>query len=132
VGIYLTTNPRDALNYAEEAGIGEYCRNEEDGVDEMPEPVVVTIPGSALVQLVLSNSLRIDPDWGWLDGLESDARNRGEEFREPDWIESLDGCQAIHVAGFAEPHEDGLVLTGYADFEALLDEPTVMAARPLP
>lgn len=64
MGIYLTTNPRDALNYAEEAGIGEYCRNEEDGVDEMPEPVVVTIPGSTLVQLVLSNSLRIDPD-GW-------------------------------------------------------------------
>lgn len=116
-GLYVTTDPRDALRYAEEAAIGEAVRNE-DGDDGTVEAIVVIMPGHALVELLAAKpaELRLEPDWGWLDAV--GHANEGQ----PHWGRSLEACSGIHVGGFSHADKERLVVVGYEDFESALDQ----------
>lgn len=119
-GLYLTANPNDALNYADEAAIGEHCDN--DGAGSV-QAAVVTVSGARLVELLAANSKRhalvLEPDWGWVNGLRHDAGHNGGTAPQADWRSSFEACRCVHVAGFAHEDKADLVLADYTDFEAL-------------
>lgn len=94
--LYLTSSVKEAEHYAQEAGEVEY---EDCG---RAHPIVVKISPSALRGLLAKPGVEIQPDWGWVEGLEHDARKNGGVFKDSDatWQNSLLKCSSISLGGF--------------------------------
>lgn len=94
--LYLTSSMKDAEIYAQEAGEAEY---EDCG---RAHPMVVKISPSALRGLLTKPGVELQPDWGWVEGLEHDARKNGGTFKDSDatWQNSLVRCSSVSLEGF--------------------------------
>lgn len=126
-GLFVTTNLKDALSYADEAAIREAYDNEECGLDGVrPDAVVVSLPGADLVKLLDATgerpALEIEPDWGWVDGQESLAKHEGRQFEMPCWQDSLAACGGFLLSGFTEADKRGFTVTPYAEMESKIEE----------
>jgi hypothetical protein len=121
-GLFVTTNLKDALNYADEAAIREAYDNEENGVDDVrPDAVIVSISGAELVKMLEANATRpaieIEPDWGLVDGQESLAKYEGRQFEMPGWQQSLAACGGLLLSGFVEADKSGFLVSSYTQME---------------
>jgi len=94
--LYLTSSLEEAERYAQGAGEAEY---EDCG---RANPIVVKISPSAMRNLLAKSGVSIQPDWGWVDGQEHDARKNGGTFKDSDatWQNSLIKCSSISLDGF--------------------------------
>lgn len=92
--LYITSSLQDATNYASEAAMID----EEEG--RPVEPIIILIPTEMPEHIIL------EPDWGWVDGLEHDAN--GAAFKTPSWEDSLEKCHGICLNGFTESDKENL------------------------
>ncbi|MDT8924622.1 hypothetical protein RBE51_17585 [Pseudomonas taiwanensis] len=94
--LYLTSSLKEAEHYAQDAGEAEY---EDCG---RAHPIVVKISPSELRCLLAKPGVEIQPDWGWVEGMEHDARKNGGTFKDSDatWQNSLTKCCGICLGGF--------------------------------
>jgi hypothetical protein len=92
----LTSSLEDAERYASESGEAEY---EDCG---RSHPVVMKISPSALELLLTKPGVELQPDWGWVEGQEHDARKGFGTFTDADatWQNSLEKCSGIGIGGF--------------------------------
>ena len=56
----------------------------------------------ALVEMAAAGSIVIEPDWGWVTGVEAAARHRGEECGPLGWKDSLAACGCVCISGFED------------------------------
>lgn len=94
--INLTSSLEDAERYASEAGEAEY---EDCG---RSHPMVMKISPSALELLLTKPGVELQPDWGWVEGQEHNAKRNGGTFTDADstWQNSLEKCNGIGIGGF--------------------------------
>lgn len=92
----LTSNFDDAMNYADEWVESEL---EEFGGCK---PIVVKIEPESLLAMLKKSGVKLEPDWGWVEGQEHDAKRNGGKFSEGDatWQNSLAKCKGLGVSGF--------------------------------
>ena len=94
----LTSSRVDAENYA-----SEWYESETDDFGNC-HPMVVQIEPKALVKLLKRPGVQLQPDWGWVEGQEHDAKKNGGVFVEADatWQNSFSKCHAVGIAGFED------------------------------
>lgn len=103
--LYLTSNRKDAVSYADESASNEaYDHKKVEGV-------VVEFQPEVLQKLVADRLVELDPDWGWVDGQEAEARNAGKSFSEPSWQASLAACYGICLSGFKDEYKSLAAVT---------------------
>lgn len=87
---------KEAELYAQGAGEAEY---EDCG---RAHPMVVKISPSALRSLLAKPGVELQPDWGWVEGMEHDASKNGGTFNDSDatWQNSLIKCHSVSLEGF--------------------------------
>jgi len=94
----LTSNLQDARNYAD-----EWAESEIDDYGNC-HPMVVQISPTALVKMLQKPGVTLEPDWGWVEGQEHDAKRNGGAFAEGDatWQNSLEKCSGLGISGFQD------------------------------
>lgn len=96
--LYLTSSRTDAERYAEEAGECEF----EDFKKAVP--IVVQIGPSILKKLLDKPGIELQPDWGWVESQEHEARRNNASFTDADatWSNSLEKCRGVVISGFED------------------------------
>jgi hypothetical protein len=95
--INLSSSLEDAELYASGAGEAEW---EDFG---NARPIVMKISPSALELLLTKPGVELQPDWGWVEGQEHNAKRNGiGTFTDADatWQNSLEKCSGIGIGGF--------------------------------
>lgn len=92
----LTSSLTDAKKYAD-----EWKESEIDDFGDC-QPMVVQIGPGALSKMLQKPGVKLEPDWGWVEGQEYDARRNGGSFTEDDatWQNSLEKCNGVGISGF--------------------------------
>jgi hypothetical protein len=103
--LYLTTSLEGAERYATETSESEYESNRRTRIH------VVRLTPHALAKILQTSGVELQPDWGWVEAQEHDAkRNRGT-FTDADctWQNSLAKCKGLVIAGFDNAHKKHFV-----------------------
>lgn len=99
--LYLTSSLEGAEHYATETSESEYEANRRTRIH------VVKLTPQALATILQTPGVELQPDWGWVEAQEHDAkRNRGT-FTDADstWQNSLAKCKGLVIAGFQNGHK---------------------------
>lgn len=104
--LYLTNSAQEALKYAQERGESDWNDDiHEIGVCE-PELVVLSFRFSDLTDLMTAKAIQIEPDWGWVAGVEQELKCQGQKLiATPAWSESLTQVGSICISGFSKKHK---------------------------
>lgn len=94
----LTCSLSDAQQYAD-----EWVESETDDYGDC-HPIVVRISPTALIKLLKKPGVTLEPDWGWVEGQEHDAKKNGGAFTDADatWKNSLAKCNGLGIQGFQD------------------------------
>jgi hypothetical protein len=99
--LYLTSSLEGVERYAIETSESEYEANRRTRIH------VVKLTPQALAKILQTPGVELQPDWGWVETQEHDAkRNRGT-FTDADctWHNSLAKCKGLVIAGFQNGHK---------------------------
>lgn len=99
--LYLTSSLEEAKKYAE--GCGESEWDDDIHVAGVREPALIVLAFnlSDLTALAASNPIQLDPDWGWVEGLEHDLKANGKKLEShPTWEDSLEHVGSFCIEGF--------------------------------
>lgn len=99
--LYLTKSCKDAEIYAENGFIYEYEDN------PRVKMAILKISPRALSELLRQEGVELDPDWGWVDAQENEAKYFGREFHVDNitWRDSFNACGCVSIAGFKDEHK---------------------------
>ncbi|MBD8615033.1 hypothetical protein IFT69_15135 [Pseudomonas putida] len=94
----LTSSFEDAQRYAEEWAESEF---EDYG---NCHPMVMRISPAAIENLLNRPGVKLEPDWGWVEGQEHDAKKNSGFFTGADatWQNSLARCHGLGIQGFRD------------------------------
>jgi hypothetical protein len=99
--LYVTLTLSDAELYAQETFESEYEENPRG------KAKVFAIQPDRLKRLLSSEGVTLEPDWGWVEAQQHEAKRNGGTFTEADatWEKSLKACGSIAISGFIDAHK---------------------------
>lgn len=114
--LYLVNSYSEAEHYATEAGEAEWDEDVHEEGGNMPKVIVLAFPMDEIKALAAAGAVQLEPDWGWVQSEEHEAKIAKEKFVTPGWEESMAKVGSIAVAGFQEDHKKlGSIVEGPVD-----------------
>jgi hypothetical protein len=103
--LYLITSIEDARRYACDAGESEWDDDIHSEGGLVPELIVVTFSIEDIEALAATGKVELQPDWGWVRGVEQEAERTGLPASTPTWKESMEAVGSLVVSGFSAKHK---------------------------
>jgi hypothetical protein len=103
--LYLTTSLEGAERYATETSESEYESNRRTRIQ------VLRLTPHALARILQTPGVELQPDWGWVEAQEHDAKHNRGTFNDADctWQNSLAQCKGLVISGFDNAHKKHFV-----------------------